>query len=175
VSTRNSSRHGALPAALFLLSFATVLFTIVLCRLLTFFIMPSPFFDLLFIGFSLGALAGAYLFHVRKASFVHSLWILLGAMVFSVVAMLACEHFDYLRAHLFDVHLQQLFVQMLAFTFFFLPFFVAYGLNEYLGYQIGGRHLRGRMPIVYAIYPFGAAAAYLFAQVAFPCSGPPAY
>lgn len=161
----------SLPAALFLLSFATVLFTIVLFRLLTFFIMPSLFFDLLFIGFPLGALAGAYAFRIGKQSFVRSLWILQGAMVFSVIAMLACKHFDYLRAHLFDVELQRLFVQMLAFTLFFLPFFVAYGLSEYVGYQVGRRHLQGRMPVVYAIYLFGAAAAYLFAEAVFPLLG----
>ena len=160
-----------LPAALFLLSFATVTFTIALFRLLTFFIMPSLFFDLLFIGFPLGALAGAYFFHISKQSFLRTLWILQGAMVFSVFAMLACKHFDYLRAHLFDVQLQRLFVQMLAFTLFFLPFFVAYGLSEYIGYQIGRRHLSGRMPLVYAIYLFGAAGAYLFAEFMFPLLG----
>jgi hypothetical protein len=92
-------------------------------------------------------------------------------MLFSVLAMLACKHFDYLRAHLFDVQLQRLFVQMFAFTLFFLPFFVAYGLSEYLGYQIGRTHLKGRMPVVYAIYLFGAAAAYLFAEFMFPLLG----
>ncbi len=55
-----AQRTEQLPAwklgtILFLLSFATVAFTIVLFRLLTFFIMPSLFFDLLFIGFPLGA------------------------------------------------------------------------------------------------------------------------
>jgi spermidine synthase len=160
-----------LPAVLFLLSFATVVFTIALFRLLTFFIMPSLFFDLLFIGFPLGALAGAYFLAVSKQSFLKTLWILQGAMVFSVFAMLACKHFDYLRAHLFDVQLQRLFVQMLAFTLFFLPFFIAYGLSEYLGYQIGRTHLKGRMPVVYAIYLFGAAAAYLFAEYMFPLLG----
>jgi spermidine synthase len=160
-----------LPLVLFLLSFATVLFTIVLFRLLTFFIMPSLFFDLLFIGFPLGALAGAYFFHISKQSFLRTLWILQGTMVFSIFAMLACKHFDYLRAHLFDVELQQLFFQMLVFTSFFIPFFIAYGLSEYIGYQIGRRHLRGRMPVVYAIYLFGAAAAYLVAEFLFPLLG----
>lgn len=160
-----------LPAVLFLLSFATVMFTIVLFRLLTFFIMPSLFFDLLFIGFPLGALAGAYFFHISKQSFLRTLWILQGTMLFSVFAMLACKHFDYLRAHLFDVELQRLFVQMLVFTSFFMPFFIAYGLSEYIGYQIGRRHLRGRMPVVYAIYLFGAAAAYLVAEFLFPLLG----
>ena len=160
-----------LATILFLLSFATVVFTIVLFRLLTFFIMPSLFFDLLFIGFPLGALAGVYFFVVSRPSFLKTLWILQGTMLFSILAMLACKHFDYLRAHLFDVELQRLFLQMLIFTLFFLPFFIAYGLSEYIGYQIGRRHLRGRMPMVYAIYLFGAAGAYLFAEFMFPLLG----
>ena len=172
-NTDAEDRPGArrLTAVLFVLSFATVLFTIALFRLLTFFIMPSLFFDLLFIGFPLGALAGALYFRISKASFVNSLWLLQGAMVFSIAAMLACKHFDYLRAHLFDVELERLFMQMLIFTIFFIPFFVAYGLSEYIGYQVGRRHLQGRMPVVYAIYLFGAAAAYLFAQYTFPLLG----
>ena len=160
-----------LVTILFLLSFATVVFTIVLFRLLTFFIMPSLFFDLLFIGFPLGALAGVYFYTVSKQSFLKTLWILQGAMLFSILAMLACKHFDYLRAHLFDVELQRLFYQMLIFTLFFLPFFIAYGMSEYIGYQMGRRTLRGRMPVVYAIYLFGAAGAYLFAEFAFPLLG----
>ncbi len=171
----NSSADPLTPwklgSLLFLLSFATVVFTIALFRLLTFFIMPSLFFDLLFIGFPLGALAGAYFFSISKQSFLKTLWILQGAMLFSVLAMLACKHFDYLRAHLFDVELRRLFIQMVAFTLFFLPFFVAYGLSEYVGYQIGRRSLKGRMPVVYAIYLFGAAGAYLFTEFMFPLLG----
>jgi hypothetical protein len=173
VARNNASllEEWKLPAALFLLSFATVVFTIALFRLLTFFIMPSLFFDLLFIGFPLGALAGVSFFRVSRPSFLKTLWLLQGAMLFSVIAMFACKHFDYLRAHLFDVELQRLFLQMLTFTLFFLPFFVAYGLSEYLGYQVGRLSLSGRMPVVYAIYLFGAAAAYLFAEFMFPVLG----
>jgi hypothetical protein len=171
VHTDTALTAWQLATVLFLLSFATVVFTIALFRLLTFFIMPSLFFDLLFIGFPLGALAGAYFFRVSRQSFLKTLWILQAAMLFSVAAMLACKHFDYLRAHLFDVELQRLFVQMLAFTLFFMPFFVAYGLSEYLGYQVGRRHLKGRMPVVYAIYLFGAAGAYLFTELMFPLLG----
>jgi len=160
-----------LATVLFILSFATVMFTIALFRLLTFFIMPSLFFDLLFIGFPLGAMVGAYFFQTQKRSFLKTLSVLQGAMVFSIIAMLACKHFDYLRAHLFDVELQHLFAQMLIFTAFFLPFFIAYGLSEYIGYQIGRRHLRGRMQMVYALYLFGAAAAYLLAEFLFPLLG----
>ena len=43
----------------------------------------------------------------------------------------------------------------------FLPFFAAYGLSEYMGYQVGRRNLGGRMRLVYALAPFGAAMAYL--------------
>lgn len=157
----------SLGVALFVLSFATVLFTVLLFRLLAFFIMPSLFFDLLFIGFPIGALAGAYALAVSHRSFVRTLWILQAAMVFSVVAMLACKHFDYLRAHLFEVELHRLFIQIAVFTLFFLPFFCAYGLSEYIGYQLGRRHLRGRMSLVYALYLFGAAAAYFFAELGF--------
>jgi hypothetical protein len=142
---------GKLATILFLLSFATVVFTIVLFRLLTFFIMPSLFFDLLFIGF-LGALGGVYFFLDSRQSLLKTLWILQGTMIFSILAMLACKHFDYLRAHLFDVELQRLFLQMFVFTLFFCRFFIAYGLSEYIGYQIGRRHLIGCMPVVYAIY-----------------------
>ena len=60
---------------------------------------------------------------------------------------------------------------MLIFTPLFLLFFVAYGLSEYLGYQLGRRHLSGRMPVVYAIYLFGAAGAYLLAEFMFPLLG----
>ena len=108
---------------------------------------------------------------ISRVSFLNTLWLLQGAMLFSVIAMFACKHFDYLRAYLFDVELHRLFVQILTFTLFFLPFFVTYGLSEYLGYQVGRRSLRGRMPVVYAIYLFGAAAAYLFAEFMFPLLG----
>ena len=156
-----------LGLSLFVLSFATVLFTVLLFRLLSFFIMPSLFFDLLFIGFPIGALIAAGTMSVSRRSFGRTLWILQATMAFSVVAMLACKHFDYLRAHLFEVELHRLFIQIAVFTLFFLPFFCAYGLSEYIGYQLGRRHLRGRMPLVYALYLFGAAAAYLFAEVGF--------
>ncbi|HVR75372.1 MAG TPA: hypothetical protein VMT52_13635 [Planctomycetota bacterium] len=145
-----------------LTSFATVLFMLSVWKLLSFFIMPSLFFDLLFIGFPLGALVGVKAFRTSMGSFRTTIWILQGAMAASVLASLACKHFDYLRAHLFEVEIRGLVVQMGTFTLFFLPFFCAYGLSEYVGYQLGMQRLRGRMRFVYAIYLFGAAFAYLF-------------
>jgi hypothetical protein len=149
---------------LFSLSFATVLFTLAVFKLLSFFIMPSLFFDLLFIGFPLGALLGVRFFPVSYRSFLRSLWLLQGIMAASVAACLLGKHFDYLRAHLFDVEVPKLIFQMGIFTALYIPFFVAYGLSEYLGYQLGLRYLGGRMPLVYALYLFGAATAYLFVR-----------
>ena len=48
---------------------------------------------------------------------------------------------------------------------------MTYGLSEYIGYQLGCRGLRARMRVVYAVYLFGAAAAYLTVQVAMPEMG----
>ncbi len=44
-------------------------------------------------------------------------------------------------------------------------------MSEYSGYQMGRRRLGGRMPVIYAIYLFGAAGAYLFAEFVFPLLG----
>jgi hypothetical protein len=151
---------------MFLLSFATVLFTLSVWKLLSFFIMPSLFFDLLFIGFPIGALIGVRFFAPSLASFRTTLWILQAVIVLSIGACLACKHFDYLRAHIFEVNLFRLIGQMAIFTAFFIPFFCAYGLSEYVGYQVGRTVLRGRMHLVYAIYLFGAAGAYFFLELA---------
>lgn len=147
------------------LSFATVLFVLAIFKLLSFFIMPSLFFDLLFVGFPLGAFIGAAFFRVSLRSLVRSLWVLQGVTVASVIAILLAKNldsFDYLRAHLFEVEVGGLLTQMGTFTFLFLPFFAAYGLSEYIGYQVGRRCLKGKMKLVYALYLFGAAGAYIF-------------
>ncbi len=155
----------ALAFCLFSLSFSTVLFTLSVFKLLSFFIMPSLFFDLLFIGFPVGAFLGARFFPANSVCFRKTLWILLATAVFSTGACLVSKNFDYLRAHLFDVEIPKLLGQVGAFTGLFIPFFCGYGLSEYIGYQVGRERLRGRMRLVYALYLFGAAAAYLFIRV----------
>jgi hypothetical protein len=162
------SRAG-FAVCLLTLSFATVLFTLAIFKLLSFFIMPSLFFDLLFIGFPLGAFLGAAFFQVNLRSFLKSLWWLQAITVLSVAAVLVAKnfkYFDYLRAHLFDVEVSKLLFQMATFTGLFLPFFAVYGLSEYIGYQLGRRALGGRMRWVYALYLFGAAAAYILYKLA---------
>src|SRR5438067_4292187 len=95
-------------ACLFSLSFATVLFTLALFKLLSFFIMPSLFFDLLFIGFPVGAFVAARWLPPGRVSLLRSLWALQAIMAASVGCGLLAKRFDYLRAHLFDIELGRL-------------------------------------------------------------------
>ena len=157
--------------ALLLLSFSTVLYTLVIFKLLSFFIMPSLFFDLLFIGFPVGALLGAFFFSVTIKSFLRTIGILQLALILSTYAVLFAHRFSYLKVHLFDVEVSQLIVNISIFAFLFLPFFIAYGLSEYIGYQIGREQFKARMHTVYAIYLFGAAAAYLLTHWLIPLVG----
>src|SRR5437879_12484620 len=87
-----------ITACLFSLSFGTALFALGVFKLLSFFIMPSLFFDLLFIGFPLGALIGARFFAVNIRSLRRALVGLQMIMAASVVACLLAKRFDYLRA-----------------------------------------------------------------------------
>src|SRR5437867_6655724 len=100
-----ASPSTLLALSIFLISFATVLFTLSVWKLLSFFIMPSLFFDLLFVGFPVGAFLGVKFFRVSLRSFLRTLSTLQGAMLLSVAACLVCKHVDYLRAHLFEVKL----------------------------------------------------------------------
>ena len=92
-------------------------------------------------------------------------------MAAAVGCCLLAKRFDYLRAHLFDIELGGLIGQIAVFAGLFLPFFAAYGMCEYLGYQYGRSRLGGRMRLVYALALFGAAAAYLFLRTALPILG----
>ncbi len=147
------------------LSYATALFTLSVFKVLSFFIMPSLFFDLLFIGFPVGAWMGARFGSADRRVFFRCLWGLTAIMAASVACCLLAKRFDYLRAHLFDIELSRLVGQVGIFVVMFMPFFVAYGLCEYLGYQVGRRHLGGRMRLVYALALFGAVLAYLSLKV----------
>src|SRR5262245_33653101 len=84
----------ALALAILLFSFGTVLFTLAVWKLLSFFIMPSLFFDLLFVGFPAGAFLGVKLFRPDLASWRKTLGILQAAILCSLAASLACKHFD---------------------------------------------------------------------------------
>ena len=164
-------KGASVAGSLFGLSFATALFALATFKLLSFFVMPSLFFDLLFIGFPLGAMLGARRAGGGRTPFLASLWVLQGVMAGSVGAGLLAKRLDYLRAHLFDVELVWLVAQLLGFAALFLPFFVAYGLCEFLGYRMGRREFGGRMRGVYALALFGAAAAYVFLHMALPALG----
>lgn len=155
----------AIAVCLFGLSFGTVIFALGLFRLVSFFIMPALFFDLLFIAFPVGAFVGARFFAARLDSFVRTLWLLLIAMAASALMILFAKHFAYMRAHFTDVEVPKLLGQIAVFTGLLLPFFAAYGLSEYVGYRVGRRYLGGQMRLVYGLCLFGAAAAYVASTV----------
>ena len=170
--------HGAAPIqpwrlviSLFCISYATALFALAIFKLLSFFVMPSLFFDLLFIGFPLGAWLGAKLRVVERRSLLRGLWALEAIMAASVASCLLAKRFDYLRAHLFDIELSRLVAQVGIFVLMFLPFFAAYGLCEFAAYQVGRRALGGRIRPVYALALFGAATAYLSLKGLLPAIG----
>lgn len=165
------SSTAAIASGLLGLSFGAALFTLSIFKLLSFFIMPSLFFDLLFIGFPLGAFIAARWLPAGQRTLLTSLWGLQAIMMVSVACSLLAKQFDYLRAHLFQIELFWLVGQIAVFVGLFLPFFAAYGMCEYLGYQFGRAGLGGRMRLVYALTLFGAAAAYVFLRVTLPVLG----
>ena len=158
-------------ATLFCISYATALFALAIFKLLSFFVMPSLFFDLLFIGFPIGAWLGARFNVIERRSLLRALWWLGAIMAGSVAACLAAKRFDYLRAHLFDIELSRLVTQVGMFVLMFMPFFAAYGLCEFAAYQVGRRTLGGRIRAVYALALFGAASAYLSLKGLLPLIG----
>jgi hypothetical protein len=160
-----------MAVCLFCLAYATALFALAVFKLLSFFVMPSLFFDLLFIGFPVGAWFGARFIPADRRHFLGCLWALQGITAASVAICLTAKRFDYLRAHLFAIDLSRLVMQVATFVAMFLPFFAAYGLCEYLGYQVGRRNLGGRMRLVYALALFGAAMAYLSLKTLLPALG----
>lgn len=160
-----------MAVCLFCLSYATALFSLAVFKLLSFFVMPSLFFDLLFIGFPVGAWIGARFISADRGHFIGCMWALQGITAASVAICLMAKRFDHLRAHLFTIDMSQLVMQVSTFVAMFLPFFAAYGLCEYLGYQVGRRSLGGRMRLVYALALFGAAMAYLSLRTLLPTLG----
>jgi hypothetical protein len=110
-----SERQSPLSAFQFALllavvAFAPVAFLLCLFRLLSFFIMPSLFFHLLFIGFPIGAFLGARFFRVSLSDFRSSLVLLHGVMLLSLALCLLCKRADYLRARFYDLRTDLLLV-----------------------------------------------------------------
>ena len=160
-----------MAASLFGLSFAAALFTLSLLKLLSFFVMPSLLFDLLLIGFPLGAWLGARFLAPDSHRFVASLWALAAMMVLSILCCLLAKRFDYLRASLFHVELAGLVKQLAAFLHH-LPAV----LRLVRALRVPG--ISGRPPTTggpdvhgYAAALFGAAAAYLVLKTLLPSLG----
>jgi spermidine synthase len=150
-----------LVPALFLSSVAGVLFSLLIFRLLSFFVMPSMFFALLLVGFPIGAALATLGTGGVVRRFRLLLVVLQVLMILTIVATLLCKHVNYLRAQLlFGVDPNQLLWQILMFALLYLPFFTGYGAAEYVGYLTGTALFGQRMRPVYGLFLFGGAAAF---------------
>lgn len=159
LTTASPSRFAA---ALFLLSAGAVLFSLSLFRLISFFIMPSLFFDLLLVCFPIGAGAAMFWKGDSSVRFVKALPFLQLVMAGTILATLSLKHFDFMRSNLlFDQSPFSIFIQIAIFSLIYSPFFMAYGATEYLGYLAGRERLSRRMNGVYAVVLFGAATAFV--------------
>ena len=150
--------------SLFLLSSGAVLFSLSLFRLISFFIMPSLFFDLLLVCFPVGATIAMLRKGEERAMsrFRFSLPLLQCVMVATIAATLMLKHFDFMRDNLlFDVSPTSLALQVVIFSVIYSPFFAFYGATEYLGYLAGRESLSKKMSGVYALVLFGAATGFL--------------
>lgn len=150
--------------SLFLLSSGAVLFSLSLFRLISFFIMPSLFFDLLLVCFPVGATIAMLRKGEERAMsrFRLSLPLLQCVMVATIAATLMLKHFDFMRDNLlFDVSPTSLALQVVIFSVIYSPFFAFYGATEYLGYLAGRESLSKKMSGVYALVLFGAATGFL--------------
>lgn len=151
-----------LATALFLLSLAAVLFSLCVFRLISFFIMPSLFFDLLLICFPVGAALAMTRHGEAFERFRRALPLLQIAMAATIGATLTLKHFDFMRQNLlFGASPWGILMQIVIFAAIYCPFFAAYGATEYLGYLAGRAVLTRKMRGVYAVVLFGAAAAFL--------------
>jgi spermidine synthase len=167
-----TEHHAAMPGrsriavALLLSSVGAVLFSLSIFRLLSFFVMPSMFIPLLLVGFPIGAAIATRWGDSGVPRLRHALGLLQTAMIASAVVTLLSRHVDYMRANLlFGIDPGQLLLQVLVFAALYLPFFIAYGATEYVGYVAGTRVFGERMRPVYALFLFGAAAAYTVARL----------
>ncbi|MCA9106294.1 MAG: hypothetical protein KDA83_12755 [Planctomycetales bacterium] len=158
----NSPSSTRFAIALYLLSAAAVLFSLSLFRLISFFIMPSLFFDLLLVCFPIGAAAAMFWPGKPGERFSQALPLLQLVMALTIAATLSLKHFDFMRNNLlFNQSPFSIFIQIAIFSAIYSPFFMAYGATEYLGYLAGRERLKRRMNGVYALVLFGAASAFL--------------
>ena len=157
------SRFRLVPAIL-LSSVGSVLFSLAIFRLLSFFIMPSMFFSLLLVGFPIGAALVARQRSPDAKHFRLLLAMLEGVMILSILGTLLGKHVNYLRAQLlFGVDPDKLLIQVLIFSLLYLPFFIAYGAAEFVGYLAGTSAFGQRMRPVYGLFLLGGAAAFALA------------
>lgn len=151
-----------LAVSLYAVSTGAVLFSLAIFRLISFFIMPSIFFDLLLICFPIGAVAAVLTRTEPERGYGRAIPLLQLAMIATFAATLSLKYFDSMRGNLlFGQSPLSLYLQIAAFALIYSPFFLVYGGTEYLGYLAGRAALERRMNGVYAVVLFGAATAFL--------------
>lgn len=166
MASSTGSHPQRFAVSLFLLSLAAVLYSLSLFRLIGFFIMPSLFFDLLLVGFPVGAALAAMWKGEPAERFPKALTVFQVTMFLTIVATLSLKHFDFMRENLlFGQNPFRILAQISIFSLIYSPFFVAYGATEYVGYLAGRTVLSQKMSGVYSIVLFGAAGAFLVARL----------
>ncbi len=101
--SRTNQRPLVLCLGFFVFSSGTVLFSLAIFRLLSFFIMPSMFFDLLLVGFPIGAAIAVRCVGSELKDLRRLLSVLQLVMAITVVLTLLCKHVGYMRAQLFGI------------------------------------------------------------------------
>ncbi len=150
------------------LSFSTGLFFFGIFKILSFLFLP-PVLLLLFMlcGFPIGGFLALKYFSANWQSFSRSLRLLRIVMILTVAG-----YFAFRKVFLFHMPAEAAFSESLAVTMisvvvqglYFEAFFILYGLNEFMGYQVGMQHMGGNSKVIYALFLFGTALSYVFVR-----------
>lgn len=158
----------------FLSSFLLASFVLCLFNILRFYFFPSNIaINMLLIGFPVGGIIAISCFKLSFRSFIKSLTIAKAAIFISLLLCFAYSHFAYLRSigPSQEVNVSLLIADTLAVILIFMPYFVAYGIMEFIAYRIGERVFLRKFGAIYAVFLTGAAAAYGFISLALPLIG----
>ena len=160
---------------LFALSFSASLYTICLLKILNLYALPINLtMNMLLIGFPIGGLIAVKYFRFELEDFRRSLSALKGMVVVSIGLCFLYSHFLYMRSYLFSAEKISnfyAFMEILAATFLFLPYFASYGFSEFLGYNMGLKMYSGKFPFIYSLFLFGALCGLVFVNFMLPFIG----
>jgi MFS family permease len=148
---------------LFLFSYSATLFMIVLLKLLSLHRLHSIFLvNTLFMELPLGSLLAARFFRPDRRSFAAALCFLQAAIPAALAAYYGYAHFwaTHLYPQAAEANLTFLLRDQAIVALLFSPFFVSYGMAEFIGYRLRGGSLPERFPLNYVVFLAGALAAW---------------